>query len=169
MYGPNLREVFESVIPLLRRYDTTVPNLVADVKSYFQNTQTAASMLQAKGKNERKQLVEMITNYQLMRGLIRLFKLDPMLAFSSLRDVREYVGVSVVHVSYCLPIPFIVVCSVALSLFLSPSPSLSLIPPLFLPPLLFLPSLSLSLSRSLSFSLSLSLLKSSPHTLIGGS
>ena len=88
MYGPSLRDVFESVLPLLRRYDTTAPNLVGDVKAYFQNTQTAASMLQAKSKTERKQLVEMITNYQLMRGLIRLFKLDPMLAFSSLQDVR---------------------------------------------------------------------------------
>ena len=90
MYGPNLREVFECTLPLLRRYDTAASNLVADVKAYFQNTHTAASMLQAKGKNERKQLVEMITNYQLMRGLISLFKLDPMLAFSSLREVMFF-------------------------------------------------------------------------------
>ena len=91
MYAPNLRAVFESVLPLLRRYDVTSPNLVNDVKVYLQNSQVAASLLQAKSKNERKQLVEMITNYQLMRGLIRLFKLDPMLAFSSLREVHMYV------------------------------------------------------------------------------
>ena len=91
MYAPNLRDIFEGIIPLLRRYDTAATNLVSDVKTYFQNTQAAASMLQAKGKNERKQLVEMITNYQLMRGLIKLFKLDPMLAFSSLQGVCEFV------------------------------------------------------------------------------
>ena len=101
MYAPNLREVFESIIPLLRRYDTAAPNLVADVKAYFQNTSAAASMLQAKGKTERKQLVEMITNYQLMRGLIRLFKLDPMLAFSSVQGVCTCVCATVwyIHVS----------------------------------------------------------------------
>ena len=87
MYGPNLRAVFENVLPRLRHYDVTAPNLVNDVKVYLTNSQAAASMLQAKGKSERKQLVEMITNYQLMRGLIALFKLDPMLAFSSLREV----------------------------------------------------------------------------------
>ena len=87
MYGPNLRAVFENVLPRLRHYDVTAPNLVNDVKVYLTNPQAAASMLQAKGKNERKQLVEMVTNYQLMRGLIGLFKLDPMLAFSSLREV----------------------------------------------------------------------------------
>ena len=87
MYGPNLRAVFENVLPRLRHYDVTAPNLVNDVKVYLTNPQAAASMLQAKGKSERKQLVEMITNYQLMRGLIALFKLDPMLAFSSLREV----------------------------------------------------------------------------------
>ena len=98
MYGPNLRAVFESVLPRLRHYDVTAPNLVNDVKVYFQNPQAAASMLQAKGKNERKQLVEMITNYQLMRGLIGLFKLDPMLAFSSLREVSLYPYGTEVHV-----------------------------------------------------------------------
>ena len=30
-------------------------------------------------------MVEMITNYQLMQGLIRLFTLDPLLAFSPLK------------------------------------------------------------------------------------
>ena len=89
MYGPNLRAVFESVLPRLRHYDVTAPNLVNDVKVYLTNPQAAASMLQAKGKSERKQLVEMITNYQLMKGLIALFKLDPMLAFSSLREVSH--------------------------------------------------------------------------------
>ena len=89
MYGPNLRAVFESVLPRLRHYDVTASNLVNDVKVYLTNPQAAASMLQAKGKSERKQLVEMITNYQLMKGLIALFKLDPMLAFSSLREVSH--------------------------------------------------------------------------------
>jgi hypothetical protein len=87
MYGTNLRAVFENVLPRLRHYDVTASNLVNDVKVYLTNPQAAASMLQAKGKSERKQLVEMITNYQLMKGLIGLFKLDPMLAFSSLREV----------------------------------------------------------------------------------
>jgi len=44
-------------------------------------------MLQAKGKTERKNLVEMITNYQLIMGLIKLFSLDPMLAFSPSKEV----------------------------------------------------------------------------------
>ena len=93
MYAPNLRSVFESVLPLLRRYDVSTSNLVNDVKVYFQSSQAAASMLQAKGKSERKQLVEMVTNYQLMRGLIKLFKLDPLLAFSSFREVCVFVHV----------------------------------------------------------------------------
>ena len=113
MYGPNLRAVFENVLPLLRRYDVTTPNLVNDVKVYLQNSQAAASMLQAKSKNERKQLVEMITNYQLMKGLIGLFKLDPMLAFSSLREV----SLNLYDTELCVYFSF--------PLSLSPSPFLS--------------------------------------------
>ena len=113
MYGPNLRAVFENVLPLLRRYDVTTPNLVNDVKVYLQNSQAAASMLQAKSKNERKQLVEMITNYQLMKGLIGLFKLDPMLAFSSLREV----SLNLYDTELCVYFSF--------PLSLSPSPLLS--------------------------------------------
>lgn len=68
---------------MLRHYDTSATNLPADVKAYLQNPSMAASMLQAKSKSDRKQLVEMITTYQLIRGVINLFSLDPMLAFCS--------------------------------------------------------------------------------------
>ena len=75
MYGPNLRAVFESVLPRLHHYNITAPNVVNNMKVYLTNPQSAVSMLQAEGKSERKQLVEMIINYQLIRGLITLFKL----------------------------------------------------------------------------------------------
>ena len=74
---------FQNVLPQLRRYDTSLPNLAADVKAYLGNTTTAASMLTNKNKADRKTLVEMITNYQIMAGLVNLFELDPMLAFAS--------------------------------------------------------------------------------------
>ena len=84
----------QNLLPMLRRYDTSAANLPADIKSYLQSPTAAASMLQAKSKNDRKQLVEMITSYQLMRGVIKLFSLDPMLAFCSpkVRDgSQEYI------------------------------------------------------------------------------
>ena len=87
LYAPQLRSIFQNTIPLLRKYDTANPNLIADVKAYLTSPTSAASMLQGKSKSDRKNLVEMVTNYQLIRGLIRLFSLDPMLAFSSLKEV----------------------------------------------------------------------------------
>ena len=66
----------------LRRYDTSSPSLAGDIKAYLQSPAAATSMLAAKGKTERKNLVEMVTHYQLMRGIIQLFTCDPLLAFS---------------------------------------------------------------------------------------
>ena len=43
-------------------------------------------MLLAKNKADRKQLVEIITNYQLLRSLIRVFHLDPLLTFNCTKD-----------------------------------------------------------------------------------
>ena len=74
---------------MLRRHDTTAPSLVADVKAYFQSPAAASAMLTAKNKADRKQLVEMITHYQLMQGLIKVFDLDPMLAFNESDSVGE--------------------------------------------------------------------------------
>ena len=73
----------QNVLPQLRRYDTSQPNLAFDVKAYLTTSATAASMLTNKNKADRKSLVEMITHYQLMAGLIRLFEIDPMLAFAA--------------------------------------------------------------------------------------
>ena len=70
------------MLPQLRRYDTSSPSLAGDIKAYLQSPAAAASMLAAKGKTERKNLVEMVTHYQLMRGIIQLFTCDPLLAFS---------------------------------------------------------------------------------------
>jgi len=92
-YAPQLRQIFQSTVPLLRRHDFSNPSLVADVRTYLSSPAQAASMLQAKSKSDRKNLVEMVTNYQLIRGLIRLFSLDPMLAFSQLREVCAFVVV----------------------------------------------------------------------------
>ena len=39
-------------------------------------------MLNAKSRNDRRQLVEMLTHYQLVQWLIKLYSLNPMLAFS---------------------------------------------------------------------------------------
>jgi neurofibromin 1 len=82
-YAPQLREIFQNVLPQLRRYDTSQPNLALDVKAYLTTSATATSMLTNKSKADRKSLVEMITHYQLMAGLIRLFEIDPMLAFAA--------------------------------------------------------------------------------------
>ncbi len=90
-YAPQLRQIFQNTVPHLRRYDLSNPNLVAEVRAYLSSPAMAASMLQAKSKSDRKILVEMVTNYQLIRGLIKLFSLDPMLAFSQLREVFIYV------------------------------------------------------------------------------
>ena len=73
----------QNVLPQLRRYDTAQPNLAADVKAYLSSAATATSMLTNKSKADRKSLVEMITNYQLMAGLVNLFEIDPMLAFTA--------------------------------------------------------------------------------------
>ena len=97
MYSPQLRQIFQDTVPLLRRYDTSNPGLMADVKAYLTSPASAASMLQAKNKADRRALVEMVTNYQLVRGLIRLFSLDPLLAFSSLRKVRWWIGGVCLH------------------------------------------------------------------------
>ena len=90
MYSPQLRQIFQETVSLLRRYDTSNPSLMADVKSYLTSPAIAASMLQAKNKADRRSLVEMVTNYQLVRGLIRLFSLDPLLAFSSIKVVSVW-------------------------------------------------------------------------------
>ena len=74
---------------MLRRCDTSTPSLVVDVKAYLQSPATASAMLAAKNKAERKQLVEMITHYQLMQGLVKLFDLDPMLAFNESTSVGD--------------------------------------------------------------------------------
>ena len=73
----------QNVLPQLRRYDTSQPTLALDVKAYLTSSAAAASMLTNKNKADRKSLVEMITNYQLMAGLIRLFEIDPILAFAA--------------------------------------------------------------------------------------
>ena len=73
----------QTVLPQLRRYDTSQSNLTADVKAYLSNTAAAASMLTNKNKADRKGLVEMITNYQIMADLVSLFEIDPMLAFTA--------------------------------------------------------------------------------------
>ena len=54
--------------------------------------------------------MEMVTNYQLIRGLVRLFGLDPMLAFSELKEVCMYVCVCVhcMRVSVCM---YVCVCA----------------------------------------------------------
>ena len=87
LYSPQLRQIFQQTVPHLRRYEGMLPNLTADIKAYLTSPMAAASMLQNKSKAERKNLVELVTNYQLIRGLVKLFSLDPMLAFSSLKEV----------------------------------------------------------------------------------
>ena len=73
----------QNVLSQLRHYDTTQPSLASDVKTYLSSASAAASMLTNKNKADRKSLVEMITNYQIMAGLVNLFEIDPMLAFSA--------------------------------------------------------------------------------------
>ena len=73
--------LIQDVLPVLRRYDTSQPNLFSDIKSFLQNPTAAANMLNAKRNTERKNLVEMIINYQLTQWLIKLYKLHPSLAF----------------------------------------------------------------------------------------
>ena len=80
---PFPRSLPQNVLSQLRHYDTTQPSLASDVKAYLSSASAAASMLTNKGKADRKSLVEMITNYQIMAGLVSLFELDPMLAFSA--------------------------------------------------------------------------------------
>ena len=87
-YAPQLRQIFQNVVPHLRRYEYSN---MTDIKAYLTTPFSAASMLQAKSKSDRKNLVEMVTNYQLVRGLVKLFSLDPMLAFSSLKEVCRFV------------------------------------------------------------------------------
>ncbi len=53
------------------------------MRAYLASPSAATTMLQAKKNSERKQLVEMVTNYQLMKGITKLFTLDPMLALVS--------------------------------------------------------------------------------------
>jgi hypothetical protein len=87
IYAPQLRQIFQDAVPLLRRHENSAPNLASDFKAYLTSLSSASALLQNKSKTERKNLVEMVTNYQLIRGLVRLFSLDPMLAFSSLKEV----------------------------------------------------------------------------------
>lgn len=94
LYSPQLRQIFQQTVPHLRRYEGTLTGITADVKAYLTSPLVATSMLQNKGKVERKNIVEMVTNYQLIRGLVKLFSLDPMLAFSSLKEVRGVAWVS---------------------------------------------------------------------------
>lgn len=83
LYAPDLRAIFQSVLPILRRYDTSVPTLVHDIKSFLQNPTVAATMLNAKRSQDRKNMVEMIVHYQLIQWLIKLYSLHPPLAFHS--------------------------------------------------------------------------------------
>ena len=76
----------QNALSQLRRYDTPLTNLHQDTKLYLQNPTASSNMLLAKGKAERKLLVEIITNYQLLRGLIRVFHFDPLLTFNSAKD-----------------------------------------------------------------------------------
>lgn len=91
-YAPRLRAVFHSVHPILRQYDTSAPILTHDIKSFLQSPTAAATMLGAKSRSDRKHLIEMIVHYQLTHWLIKVFQLDPALAFkqtkpgSSLQD-----------------------------------------------------------------------------------
>ena len=68
---------------MLRRYDTSSPSLAGEVKAYLGSIGTATNMLTNKSKADRKSLAEMVTNYQLMAELVSLFKMDPVLVFSS--------------------------------------------------------------------------------------
>ncbi len=88
LYSPQLRQIFQQTVPHLRRYEATLTSMTTDIKTYLTSPLAATSMLQNKSKAERKNLVEMVTNYQLIRGLVKLFSLDPMLAFSALKEVR---------------------------------------------------------------------------------
>lgn len=65
------------------------PSVMADIKAFLTSPLSATNTLQGKSKNDRKNLVEMVTNYQLIRGLVKLFSLDPMLAFSSLKEASR--------------------------------------------------------------------------------
>ena len=47
-------------------------------------------MLNAKSRNDRRQLVEMVTHYQLVQWLIKLYSMDPMLAFSFADQDNSY-------------------------------------------------------------------------------
>ncbi len=87
LYAPQLRQIFQTTAPLMRKYDFSSPGLLSDIKAYLTSPLSSTGMLQNRSKSERKLVVEMVTNYQLIRGLVRLFSLDPMLAFSSLKDV----------------------------------------------------------------------------------
>ena len=91
VYPP--RSLPQNVLSQLRHYDTTQPSLASDVKAYLSSASTAASMLTNKSKADRKSLVEMITNYQIMAGLVSLFEIDPMLAFSAPPQVYIHVCV----------------------------------------------------------------------------
>ena len=77
---------FQNVLTQLRRYETPITSLYQDAKQYLQNPTTASTMLMARGKTERKLLVEIVTNYQLLRGLIRVFHDDPFLTFNCTKD-----------------------------------------------------------------------------------
>ena len=87
LYSPQLRQIFQQAVPHLRRFEGTLGSMTSDIKTYLTSPLAATNMLQNKSKSERKTLVEIVTNYQLIRGLVRLFSLDPMLAFSSLNEV----------------------------------------------------------------------------------
>lgn len=76
----------QNVLSQLRRYDTPLTTLHQDTKQYLQNPTIASSMLLAKNRTERKLLVEIVTNYQLLRGLIRVFHFDPLLTFNCAKD-----------------------------------------------------------------------------------
>ena len=80
-YASRLRTVFQNTNPHLLQYDTSAPALQHEIKLFLQSPSSAANMLGAKSRHDRKQLIEMIVNYQLIQWLIRVYILDPSLAF----------------------------------------------------------------------------------------
>ena len=60
----------------------TSPTLSNDIRCFLQSPTAAANMLNTKSKTEKKQLVELIVHYQLIQWIIKLYRMDPSLAFT---------------------------------------------------------------------------------------
>lgn len=74
--------MFADVLPILRHYDTSAQILNHDIKSLLQSPTTAANLLGAKNRHDRKNLVEMVVHYQLVQCLMKVYQVDPSLAFN---------------------------------------------------------------------------------------